>query len=462
MNSLLLAFYGDDFTGSTDAMEMLTMQGYRTVLFLDPPDPKELRLNYPDVDCIGIAGISRSLPTEELEAELAPIFERLSDYKPSVIHYKVCSTFDSSPQLGSIGRVLDIGKRYFNQQHITPVLAGAPPLGRYTVFGHHFAAVSDVVHRLDRHPIMSVHPATPMDEADLRVHLSKQTDCSIGLMSVLELEGDEKEVWERFSQKQEAILLFDSVKQSDTTASGKLMWKLAQSTAPLFVVGSSGVEYALANAWASIPELNRRSPNYTNTNKRTSEAAPLLVLSGSASDITRKQIEVAEKEGFVSVHLPIEELLHPESGEAALHNLLNTAEKVLAEGRDLILYTAKGPYDSSILKTKERLKSLGISGDKSGELLGQLLGRMMKGIATRNVTRRFVVAGGDTSGFATRELGVTALEIAAPISPGAPLNKCYSSDPAVNGIELALKGGQLGQEDYFVRVKQESLLMERR
>ncbi|TRZ40504.1 four-carbon acid sugar kinase family protein [Niallia circulans] len=457
LHSLLLAFYGDDFTGSTDAMEMLALQGYRTVLFLDPPDPEELRLNYPDVDCIGIAGISRSLPTEELEAELAPIFERLLNYNPTVIHYKICSTFDSTPELGSIGRVLDIGKRYFPQKQITPVLAGAPPLARYTVFGQHFAAVSDVIHRLDRHPIMSVHPATPMDEADLRVHLSKQTDRSIGLMSVLELEGNDKEVWERFSQKQDSILLFDSLNQTDTTASGKLLWKLAQTTAPLFIVGSSGVEYALAKAWDLIPELNRRSPNYPNDNKVSSEAAPLLVLSGSASEITRKQIEVAVREGFVSIQLPIEELLHPASGEAELHNLLNTAETILAEGRDLILYTAKGPHDPSIVETKARLKSLGISKDKSGQLLGQLLGRIMKGIATRNGTRRFVVAGGDTSGYATRELGVTALEIAAPISPGAPLNICYSSDSTVNGIELALKGGQLGQEDYFVRVKQESL-----
>jgi uncharacterized protein YgbK (DUF1537 family) len=38
-NGLLLAFYGDDFTGSTDAMEALAISGYRTVLFLEPPTP---------------------------------------------------------------------------------------------------------------------------------------------------------------------------------------------------------------------------------------------------------------------------------------------------------------------------------------------------------------------------------------------------------------------------------------
>ncbi|MGZ7440136.1 four-carbon acid sugar kinase family protein [Paenibacillus sp. TH7-28] len=455
MSHLLLAFYGDDFTGSTDAMEMLSTRGYRTVLFLDPPDPEELKMNYPDVDCIGIAGISRSLPSAELEEELVPIFERMLAYQPSVIHYKVCSTFDSAPEIGSIGRVIDIGKRMFRNQQVTPVLAGAPPLSRYTVFGQHFAAAAGAIHRLDRHPIMSVHPATPMDEADLRLHLGKQTELPVGLMSVLELGGNDEEVWRTFASKQDPVLLFDSLNRSDTMAAGKLLWRMAQEDAPLFVVGSSGVEYALAGVWESSAGLKREVPDYTINHTIPDEAEPIVVLSGSASDTTRRQIEAAEKEGFVSVRLPLKELLSTDTAAAALQKIVDTAEEVLKEGQDIIFYTAKGPKDPSIRETRDNLDSIGIRPDKSGRLLGQLLGRIMKGIITRKCTRRFVVAGGDTSGFATKELGVSAMEIAVPIAPGAPLNLCYSSDHLVNGLELALKGGQLGQEDYFLRVKKE-------
>ncbi|MFB5675095.1 four-carbon acid sugar kinase family protein [Paenibacillus terreus] len=457
MSSLLLAFYGDDFTGSTDAMEMLATRGYRTILFLDPPDPDELKRNYPDVDCIGIAGISRSLQSEEMEEELVPIFERLLAYRPSVVHYKVCSTFDSTPQIGSIGRVIDIGRSCFTNQQVTPVLAGAPPLARYTVFGQHFAAAGDAIHRLDRHPIMSVHPATPMDEADLRLHLEKQTDLPIGLMSVLDLEGGDEEVWQRFTDKKDSVILFDSLKQSDTMAAGKILWRLAQANTPLFVVGSSGVEHALTGVWESIPGLKRPVPDYTVNPATTDESNPIAVLSGSASDITRKQIEAAEKEGFVTIRLPLKDLWNMDTGEIALESMLDTTEKLLSAGKDVILYTAKGPHDPSIPEMKETLNSTGIQADKSGKLLGQLLGRIMKGIITRKCTRRFVVAGGDTSGFATKELGVSAMEIAAPVAPGAPLNRCYSCDPLVDGLELALKGGQLGQEDYFLRVKKELL-----
>ena len=51
-NELLLAFYGDDFTGSTDAMEALARSGYRTVLFLEAPSLDRLK-KFEGLRCIG-------------------------------------------------------------------------------------------------------------------------------------------------------------------------------------------------------------------------------------------------------------------------------------------------------------------------------------------------------------------------------------------------------------------------
>lgn len=38
----VLAWYGDDFTGSTDVMEMLSLHGLPAVLFLERPDARLL------------------------------------------------------------------------------------------------------------------------------------------------------------------------------------------------------------------------------------------------------------------------------------------------------------------------------------------------------------------------------------------------------------------------------------
>ena len=67
---------------------------------------------------------------------------------------------------------------------------------------------------------------------------------------------------------------------------------------------------------------------------------------------------------------------------------------------------------------------------------------------------RGVIAGGDTSGHAAMTLGIYALTALAPIAPGSPLCRAHSDDPAHAGLEVALKGGQMGAPDYFHAAKQ--------
>ncbi len=250
-SKLLLAFYGDDFTGSTDAMEALAVSGLRTVLFLTPPTPEFLHRKFPDLRCIGVAGTSRAMSPAEMDAQLEPVLRELWSLGVPLTHYKVCSTFDSAPEVGSIGHVADLARRALTGGRTMSVLAGAPPLRRYTVFGNHFAAAGDDVFRLDRHPTMSRHPVTPMHEADLRVHLSRQTQASVGLMSLPELAGDEAGVEANHARKLQGkpdLLLYDCADDQDLRTVGRLIWAQARN-AQHFAIGSSGVEYALAAHW---------------------------------------------------------------------------------------------------------------------------------------------------------------------------------------------------------------------
>ena len=112
MNAPILAFYGDDLTGSTDVLEALTLRGVRTVLFTAEPSPS-LRARFADVVAIGLAGTSRSETPDWMDANLPGAFGYLAATGAPLCHYKVCSTFDSAPAIGSIGRALEIGRRVF-------------------------------------------------------------------------------------------------------------------------------------------------------------------------------------------------------------------------------------------------------------------------------------------------------------------------------------------------------------
>jgi uncharacterized protein YgbK (DUF1537 family) len=67
--------------------------------------------------------------------------------------------------------------------------------------------------------------------------------------------------------------------------------------------------------------------------------------------------------------------------------------------------------------------------------------------------RRILIAGGDTSTHAVKQLGLDALTFAAPLVPGVPLCRCHAAGSSLAGLELALKGGQMWPEDFFAQVR---------
>ena len=97
---------------------------------------------------------------------------------------------------------------------------------------------------------------------------------------------------------------------------------------------------------------------------------------------------------------------------------------------------------------------MGIEKRESAELIGSQLGKWTLEIIKATNIRRIIAAGGDTSGFVTKELKLFALEMILQVDPGVPLCCGYSSDPIMNGIEIALKGGQMGSPDFFVKIKE--------
>jgi uncharacterized protein YgbK (DUF1537 family) len=425
-------------------MEALALSGLRTVLFLAPPAPEFLRRKFPDLRCIGVAGTSRAMSPAEMDQHLDPVLRELWALGAPLTHYKVCSTFDSAPEIGSIGHVADLAHAKLVSGQTISVLAGAPPLRRYTVFGNHFAAAGDEVYRLDRHPTMSRHPVTPMHEADLRAHLSHQTGSRVGLMSLPELAGDETSVDARHAQRLGAkpdLLLYDCADEHSMRTVGRLMWQQAQG-AQHFAIGSSGVEYALAAHWRASGVI----PSARATFSAVSPVKQLLVVSGSASPMTAQQIEWAGQHGFDCIRAPTEDLCRPQIAESTSRGLFERALGALSAGRSVVVYTAAGPDDPSIRATRAGLAE---GSGNTAKVLGSALGRLARDLLTRTGLRRVVVAGGDTSSYATQELGLYGLEMLAELTPGAPLCRGYSEDPKFDGLEIALKGGQMGKVDYF-------------
>jgi uncharacterized protein YgbK (DUF1537 family) len=424
--ALLYCYYGDDFTGSTDVLEQLAGNGVASVLFLSAPTAAQLA-RFSACQAIGFAGDARSRTPEWMSANLPAIFTRMRDLGPAIVQYKVCSTFDSAPHRGSIGRALEIGREVFATKTV-PIGVAAPHLGRFVVFGNLFAAAGKQMYRIDRHPTMAHHPATPMDEADLRLHLARQTNLAIGLVDLRAFQsGNAREQFRLQADGGAAAVLLDGVDAVMLQQAGQVIWGLAEASRPLFTVGSSGVTASLIAHWRSTGVIAAEPPSVTST-----KADQILVISGSCSAVTAGQILWAKRQGLACLELDAEALAR--GGPGAVNAATELALQLLRSGRDTVLYTALGT-------------PTGLTHDKE---LGLALGRLMLSLVQQTRVRRVVLCGGDTSSHAVQQLSLTALTFAGTLTPGAPLCRAHAEEKTgLDGLELVLKGGQIGPEDFF-------------
>jgi uncharacterized protein YgbK (DUF1537 family) len=422
MKNLVFAYYGDDFTGSTDALEFLCCAGIKTMLFIEPPTIDEL-LSYPDLHAFGVAGKTRSLSSGKMEETLLPAFETIKATGVKQVHYKVCSTFDSSPNIGSIGKAIDVGMKVFDND-ITPVIGGTPALGRYCVFGNLFAKMgigsNGKIYRLDKHPSMSRHPVTPMNESDLRIHLSNQTNKRIGLIDVMQLNNPVNE-WE--ASEYETILLIDTLHVEQLQKIGEYLISLQANNETVFSVGGSSIEMALGKYW-NDKQIAKPVDDWENIEPHEY----LLVISGSCSPVTQNQIKYAAKHGFVELIIASARVCE----EGLSETTLMAAADLLQRYKKLIVHTGNK-----------------LPNNLSSEKIGTALGQIAKYLVEENMVNRVIVAGGDTSSYAARAMEIDAVEMIAPVVVGAPLCKAYSNNESINGLEVNFKGGQVGSENYF-------------
>ena len=418
----LYAWYGDDFTGSTDVLEALGVHGVESVLFTHTPSARD-RAAFAHCRAIGIAGESRSRDPRWMSRNLPAVFRAMRRLGAPVNHYKVCSTFDSSPSTGSIGRAMEVGRSVFGPEPI-PIVVGAPRLGRAVVYGNLFAAAEGVMYRIDRHPTMRRHPVTPMNEADLRLHLARQTALNVGLVDATAFQANAAA--QQFRAQADAgadAIVFDGFSNAMLEETARIIWHSARKH-PVFAVGSSGLTSGLLLHWSSTGLIRG-----ANAPARAKPTDRLLVLSGSCSPITAKQIRRAKQLGFAAWRV---------QDSALSPTLAANALRALQQGKSVAMYTALGPQ---------------AKGDRRSEHIGSAFGDFFARLILESGVRRVLIAGGDTATHAVKQLKLDALTFAASLAPGVPLCMGHANRSPFHGLELALKGGQMGGENFFVEVR---------
>lgn len=442
-----VAFYGDDFTGSSENLAQYHRHGLKSVLFFDAAAAEAHAEMAAGHDVVGIAGIARSLAPDAMLEELRPAFEVLRRLGSRIVQYKVCSTFDSAPQVGNFGTVLTLARAVWPDCFL-PIHSAMPELGRYTAFGNHFARFGEEVFRLDRHPSMSRHPSTPMDEADLIRHLARQTDLPIENLDCRQLDGDLAAARERLAKLRAAgsAVLFDGLTAEHLRRSGALIEEASREQ-QVFALAAQGLAHGLGEHLAALRGLPSPSVPALPAVER------MLVLSGSCAPMTQQQIACAEAAGWASVRLDVAALLDEATRAQSEAAVLQTARRLMCGGRDVILYTAKGPNDGQA-EVRAAAARLSLPASAVARQIGASFAAIARSLVWAFGLRRIVLSGGDTSSYAMRAIGAYAITIdRVDTRQSAHVCRLHSDQADIRGLQVLLKGGQIGEEDIFLHAK---------
>lgn len=165
--------------------------------------------------------------------------------------------------------------------------------------------------------------------------------------------------------------------------------------------------------------------------------------------MTGKQILWAVENGFIGIEIQTQKLLDSSEKSLEQERIVKASIAALKKGKSIIIHTAIGTNDPRYDLMKQKVNELSLTYKKANEILGDVLGEIALKIIQSSNIKRFVIAGGDTSGRIQKSLSIQALQVAKPIGIASPLCYVYSSIPIINGVEIAFKGGQIGSIDYF-------------
>jgi uncharacterized protein YgbK (DUF1537 family) len=412
---IALGAIADDFTGATDLAGLLARSGYPVSLRIGLPREGEDSGEISPFEIIALK--CRTSPVDAAVSETRQALAWLRGQGAERIYWKYCSTFDSTEN-GNIGPVAealmaDLGT---DQTIYCPAF---PENGRAIFMGHLFVGEQP----LDESP-MKDHPLTPMRDSSLVRLLSPQVRGKVGLANRLVVARGVEALTARLAdlgRQGVAHVVVDALADEDLAV-------IAEATLHLpLITGGSALAMPLPRLLAAAGLLAAESDAFSAPHVNGGQ----IVLSGSCSAMTRKQVALY---GQTAATFRLDPLRLTSEGIAEASAWL----KAQAPDAPKLIYATAEPED-----VRRAQEALGIQ--RAGEVVEQALSALAREAFDLGI-RRFVVAGGETSGAVTSAFGINRLSVGREIAPGVPWTfASIEGQP----VALALKSGNFGAETFF-------------
>ena len=399
----------DDFTGSNDTGVQLAKKGARTEVMLTPTQKPSRR-----ADVLVINTESRAIPAAQaaqaVQQALAPWCEGVT---APLVYKKIDSTFR-----GNVGAEVTAAMRAANRT-LAVIAAAIPAAGRTT---------RDGLCLVNGTPLLETEfasdPKTPIISSRIAELVTLQSDIPVHEVSLDDVRrGRLSALLVAFAAEGECMVVVDAVEDRDLSLIAHAICE--QEALPL-LVGAAG----LANALPVSMFMQEK------------QELPVLVVAGSMSEATRRQVNKAlcqDRAKVVDINVS---RLASADFELEIASVVEQACALLSRQHHTILRTSRCADDRQMIDTL--CASVGMSRQALGERLSQRLGVITLRIIEQARIGGLFLTGGDIATAVASALGAEGYRIQSEVAPCIPCGTFVNSE--IDDLPVITKAGGFGSD----------------
>ncbi len=428
-----LGIVADDLTGATTLGVLLARSGLKTAAFFDTESFSRNEVEYP---AMVVSSDSRPLPKAEAQHQVSAAVQQLQARGAHYFTKRIDTTLR-----GGIGFEIDAMLEQLPLETVAVVVPAMPQSRRILVGGY---SVIDSV-ALSRTDVAR-DVRTPVTESWVPGLLAAQTHHQVGHISLSSvMKGESQIVIDLQEQQQRGVrvIVVDAITVEDVDAIAgavvALNWNvLAVDPGPfterLAVRRGLMREARVAALAPQTAEQQRGS---------------ILVVAGSATPVTKKQLQYLIANDPRVCHIPVDaELLvdKKNAAEIEVQRVVQHARQCIPQQQNA-LFVFESALTGRLLDLQEEERRFGLSHGQAAENINQGLGSIVREVlnCAGGEIKGLYMTGGDTMVNVLKELGATGIEMIDYVIPQTDMVRIIGGDYA--GLICVGKGGLTGPED---------------
>jgi 2-keto-3-deoxygluconate permease len=407
----------DDFTGSNDTGVQFSKRNFKSIVITNPD---HISRSLKDCDVLVVDTESRSDNKETAYRKTYKTGEIIKKNNIKYIYKKLDSTFR-----GNIGAEISGLMDSLSIKHAI-IVPAFPSYGRCTRDGHVYVngiLLSETEFAND--------PKTPVRESYIPKIISEQTDKITEVIRYKDLVAGKQNLIQRVQQHIKngiPLIIIDAQSDDDLDLIASAITSVKEK---ILFVGSPGLAEYLSKY------LDIRKEKKSN-----------IIIAGSVSEVTRRQIEYAKENSPVKIiDVEVGRLFTRERNKEK-QRIKDLIKRSSLTGEDIIIRSA--PNKESVNKSIEEGRRYGFNNFKVSETIADFLGEISRYIIQEIKINGILFTGGDTAIKAARCLNISGTVIKDEILPGIPYG--YFAGDQYKNIVIVSKAGGFGAENAICKV----------